>query len=132
MNSVADSRTTVFHERQIQDKMCPIFRGGLSWTKSGDDHQDSRLLPRRKCGRKARARAWPRISDLSATGCYVDTINPLVDGTAVRLKILTETQVFEAPATVVYSHSHLGRGLIFGEVLGNSRNVLQNWLPVAS
>ena len=73
-----------------------------------------------------------RISDLSATGCYVDTINPLVDGTTVRLKILTETQVFEAPATVVYSHSHLGMGLIFGEVLGNSRNVLQNWLPVAS
>ena len=73
-----------------------------------------------------------RISDLSASGCYVDTINPLVDGTAVRLKILTETQVFEAPATVVYSHSHVGMGLIFGEVLGNSRDVLQNWLPVAS
>lgn len=80
----------------------------------------------------AGARLAARISDLSATGCYVDTINPLVGGTAVRLKILTETQVFEAPATVVYSHSHLGMGLIFGEVLGNSRNVLQNWLPVAS
>jgi hypothetical protein len=80
----------------------------------------------------AGARLAARISDLSATGCYVDTVNPLVDGTAVRLKILTKTQVFEAPATVVYSHTHLGMGLIFGEVLGNSRNVLQNWLPVAS
>ena len=70
-----------------------------------------------------------RISDLSATGCYVDTINPLVDGTPVRLKILTETQVFEAPATVVYSHLHLGMGLMFGEVLPDFQNVLQNWLP---
>jgi len=73
-----------------------------------------------------------RISDISATGCYVDTINPLVDGTTVRLKILTDTHVFEAPATVVYSHAHLGMGLMFGEVLPNSQDVLQNWLPVAS
>ena len=73
-----------------------------------------------------------RISDLSATGCYVDTINPLMDGTAVRLKILTEACVFEAHATVVYSHTHLGMGLMFGEVQGYSQDVLQNWLPVAS
>jgi PilZ domain len=73
-----------------------------------------------------------RISDISATGCYVDTINPLVGGTAVRLKILTETDVFEAPATVVYSHAHLGMGLVFGEVLPNSQDVLQSWLLVAN
>jgi hypothetical protein len=73
-----------------------------------------------------------RISDISATGCYVDTINPLVDGSAVRLKILTDTHVFEAPATVVYSHTHLGMGLQFGEVLPKSQDVLQNWLPLAS
>src|ERR1700741_400118 len=80
----------------------------------------------------AGSRLAARISDISATGCYVDTINPLVDGTAVRLKILTETHVFEAPATVVYSHAHLGMGLIFGEVLPNSQDVLQSWLPLAS
>ncbi len=80
----------------------------------------------------AGTRLAARISDISATGCYVDTINPLVDGTAVRLKILTETHVFEAPATVVYSHAHLGMGLRFGEVLPNAQDVLQNWLPAAS
>jgi hypothetical protein len=72
-----------------------------------------------------------RISDISATGCYVDTLNPLVGGTSVRLKILTDTQVFEAPATVMYAHANLGMGLMFGEVPQNSRNVLQNWLPHA-
>lgn len=80
----------------------------------------------------AGTRLAARISDLSATGCYVDTINPLMGGTAVRLKILTETRVFEAQATVVYSHAHLGMGLMFGEVLGNSQDVLYNWLPVAN
>jgi hypothetical protein len=77
----------------------------------------------------ASTRLAARISDISATGCYVDTINPLVGGTSVRLKISTATQVFEAPAIVVYSHPHLGMGLIFGEVLPHSQNVLQNWLP---
>ena len=77
---------------------------------------------------KAATRLAARISDISATGCYVDTINPLVDGTTVRLKSLTEAHVFEAPATVVYSHVHLGMGLKFGEVLPNSQDVLQNWL----
>jgi hypothetical protein len=75
------------------------------------------------------ARMSARISDLSVSGCYVDTINPLADGTLVQVKIVTETQIFEAPARVVYSHIHLGMGLAFGEVRPNSLDVLQNWLP---
>jgi hypothetical protein len=73
-----------------------------------------------------------RISDISAAGCYVDTINPLPGGTAVRVKILTQTLVFEAGAMVVYAHTHLGMGLVFREVLPVSQDVLQNWLPVAN
>src|SRR5579859_8165375 len=45
------------------------------------------------------ARMNTRISDLSLGGCYVDTINPLPDGTSVQVKIFTETHSFEAPAT---------------------------------
>jgi len=80
----------------------------------------------------AGTRLAARISDISASGCYVDTINPLTDGTPVRLKILTETRVFEARATVVYSHTHLGMGLVFGQIVAKSQDVLQNWLPAAS
>ena len=72
-----------------------------------------------------------RVSDISATGCYVDTINPLPGGTAVRVKIFNETQTFEAPATVAYCVVHLGMGLSFSEVSANSRDVLQTWLPRA-
>lgn len=69
-----------------------------------------------------------RISDISATGCYVDTINPLPDGTAVRVRIFNEEQSFEAAATVAYSLMNLGMGLSFGEVTPSSRDVLQQWL----
>ena len=72
-----------------------------------------------------------RISDISVAGCYVDTINPLPDGTPVRLKIFNESQAFEAVATVVYSHTHLGMGLRFSEVPPHSVSVLRGWIPAA-
>jgi hypothetical protein len=77
------------------------------------------------------SRISTRISDLSISGCYVDTINPLPDGTLVQVRIITETHTFEAPATVVFSHTHLGMGLAFREVQANSQDVLQSWLPAS-
>ena len=73
-----------------------------------------------------------RISDLSLNGCYVDTVNPLPDGTLVHLRIFTETHSFEAPATVVYSHRFLGMGIKFREVPPKSEEVLRLWLPEAT
>ena len=77
------------------------------------------------------SRLAARVSDMSATGCYIDTINPLPNGTAVRVKIFNETQCFEAAATVVYAHVHLGMGLSFREVPPSSLNVLRGWFPAA-
>lgn len=73
-----------------------------------------------------------RISDLSFGGGYVDTINRFPDGTAVHVKIFTETHSFEAPATVVYSHLHLGMGMKFREVQPMYEEVLRLWLPEAA
>jgi hypothetical protein len=78
------------------------------------------------------ARMNSRISDLSLNGCYVDTVNPLPDGTLVHLRIFTETHSFEAPATVVYSHAFLGMGMKFREVPPQSGEVLRLWLPEAA
>ena len=73
-----------------------------------------------------------RISDISLHGCYVDIVNPFPDGTAVKVKIFTETHEFEAPATVVYNHPHLGMGLLFRQVNPESLAVLNTWLPAAA
>jgi hypothetical protein len=56
------------------------------------------------------ARMSSQISDLSLNGCYVDTINPLPDGTLVHVRIFTETRAFEAPATVIRSSGVSGNG----------------------
>jgi len=47
------------------------------------------------------------------------------------VKIFNDTQSFEATATVVYSHTHLGMGLRFGDIPLHSQNVLRHWLPAA-
>jgi hypothetical protein len=78
------------------------------------------------------ARMSSQISDLSLNGCYVDTINPLPDGTLVHLRIFTETHAFEAPATVVASQAFRGMGMKFREVQPRSAEVLRLWLPDAS
>jgi len=70
-----------------------------------------------------------RISDLSVGGCYVDTVNPFPGGTQVRVRIFSAKQQFEAPATVVYSHPHLGMGLHFGELAPEHQATLRQWLP---
>ena len=75
------------------------------------------------------SRMSTRISDLSLGGCYVDTVNPLPEGAAVQLKIFTESHSFEAPATVVYSHTHLGMGMQFSEIQPKFEEVLRLWLP---
>jgi hypothetical protein len=78
------------------------------------------------------ARMSSRISDLSLKGCYVDTVNPLPDGTLVHLRIFTETHAFEAPATVVHSQAFLGMGMKFREVQPKFEEVLRLWLPEAA
>lgn len=74
------------------------------------------------------ARMSSRISDLSLNGCYVDTINPLPDGTLVHLRIFTETHSFEAPATVIHSQAFLGMGVKFREVQPKFEQILRLWL----
>jgi PilZ domain len=75
------------------------------------------------------SRLAARVSDISAAGCYVDTINPLPGGTLVRVRIFNETQSFEVAATVAYSVAHLGMGLKFADVAASSLSVLGDWLP---
>ena len=72
-----------------------------------------------------------RISELSLNGCYLDTANPLPMGTAVMVKIFTQTDFFEAPGDVVYSHPNLGMGIEFHDVKPLFQSVLKKWLLIA-
>jgi hypothetical protein len=69
-----------------------------------------------------------RTGDLSQHGCYMDMINPLPLGTAVRVQIVHGQRSFQAMAGVVYCQVPLGMGLVFKEVESSHEAVLQSWL----
>lgn len=69
-----------------------------------------------------------RVSEISKGGCYVDMMNPLPDGTPVRLSIAAGGAVFEAPARIVYSVQHMGAGVRFEALDATNEPILDGWL----
>ena len=74
------------------------------------------------------SRTKARTSDLSPQGCYVDTLNPLAVGAAVRLQIHRAGLVLDVLANVTSRHIGSGMGLEFEEITEPQKAVLQSWL----
>lgn len=74
------------------------------------------------------ARFSTRTTDLSAGGCFVDTIVPFPVESKVRLTIRREKVQFEVGGTVVYSQAGLGMGIAFNELRRGQQNILEQWL----
>jgi hypothetical protein len=69
-----------------------------------------------------------RTSDLSLSGCYIDTLNPLPLGTAVELWIKKGEEVLEARAVVCVTHHGCGMGLKFEDITPEHRTRLSAWI----
>jgi hypothetical protein len=74
------------------------------------------------------SRIQARTSDLSPQGCYVDTLNPLPVGAAVRLQIQRRGKVFDVLAHVSSRHAGSGMGLVFEDLAPAQSSVLASWL----
>ena len=59
------------------------------------------------------ARLSARCSDLSRTGCYFDTLNPIRLGKSVRVKLIHKNDTFETTGRVVFVSPSLGMGIEF-------------------
>ncbi len=65
-----------------------------------------------------------RVSKLSALGCYVDTPEGFPAGSSVEMRIRYGCSAYELPGKVIYTHSGLGMGILFGEMSEAQRSVL--------
>jgi hypothetical protein len=74
------------------------------------------------------AQLHARTSDVSRTGCYVDTLNPMPMGTQVRIRLTGAREVFETTAKVVYVSPGLGMGIQFEEIAPLPLDTLDRWL----
>ena len=69
-----------------------------------------------------------RISELSARGCYVDTLNPLPLSTIIQLYIEHAGVTCTLSGKVIYIHSGFGMGVLFGDIAADQRAILDGWL----
>lgn len=73
-----------------------------------------------------------RCTDLSATGCYLDTLHPLALGKSIRVKLVHCNEWFEATAKVVFVSPGLGMGIEFdGDLPESQRAILDGWFKEA-
>ncbi len=69
-----------------------------------------------------------RTADISRTGCYVDTLNPIPQGSQVQLRLTRHEETFVTLARVVYVSPGLGMGLAFLRVEDQQLARLDRWL----
>jgi len=70
-----------------------------------------------------------RTSDVSLTGCYVDTLNPTPTGTEVRVKLTHNGKELDLLARVVYVSPRLGMGIRFDESISSDQlAILGRWI----
>jgi len=68
-----------------------------------------------------------RTADISLTGCYIDTLNPVPHGSEVRVRITHGTETFVALGRVVYVSNGLGIGITFVKMEDDQLAVLARW-----
>ena len=74
-----------------------------------------------------------RSSDVSRTGCYIDTLNPVPPGSQVRVRLSQGDEVFESAARVAYICPGLGMGVTFDKNAPESQlAILDRWLAKAA
>lgn len=69
-----------------------------------------------------------RISEISRKGCYVDILNPLPQGTAIRLCISRDQGTFSTPGTIIYVQEGMGMGVVFVDPPADQLKILDSWL----
>ena len=74
------------------------------------------------------AKLSARTADISRTGCYIDCLNAVPQGSQVLLRITHRGDVFEALGRVVYVSPGLGMGIIFVDVEAEQQARLDLWL----
>lgn len=74
-----------------------------------------------------------RLSQLSARGCYIDTLEPIPVGTELRLHISDSRSSCELPGKVLYINSRgevgiFGIGVLFGGMTIDNHAAIDRWL----
>jgi PilZ domain len=73
-------------------------------------------------------RVTERLSDISRSGCYMDTISPFAVNAAIILSVTHEGRTFKTKAKVMDSLNGMGMGMMFTTMEPDQARVLDAWL----
>jgi hypothetical protein len=73
-----------------------------------------------------------RTSELSISGCFIDTRNPAPAGTELRIRISKSNTAFTAFGCVISVIPNTGMSVAFTSMEPNQLSVLEKWLPAAT
>lgn len=106
---------------------------------SSPDGRDRRVAARFRCSGGAQivnqqtgATTWGTVSDISNTGCYIDTATPLPSGAKVELALTIVGLEFRSPAQVRVCHPSIGMGLSFLQMVADERAHLEQMVAKLS
>jgi hypothetical protein len=76
-----------------------------------------------------------QLAELSARGCYIDTLEPIPTRTKLRLRICDGMNTCELDGKVIYLHSGgglgiFGMGVVFEEMAAEQHDAIDAWLRV--
>jgi len=74
------------------------------------------------------ARLTARAADLSRKGCYLDSLNPFVVGTSLRLRVVWQGSELNCAATVRDSKPGMGMGVAFTDLDATQIGLVENWI----
>lgn len=74
------------------------------------------------------ARLELRTSDISGSGCYLDTINALPLGTTLTIEIRHRDKVLRAKGKVAHVDANMGMGVAFTEMEVGGMEILEGWV----
>jgi hypothetical protein len=74
-----------------------------------------------------------QVFELSARGCYIDTVKAISMGTELTLRISNGMSMCELPGKVIYTHPGggmgvFGMGVVFEDMAADQRTALESWL----
>jgi PilZ domain len=70
-----------------------------------------------------------RTSELSISGCFIDTGNPAPAGTKLRVRISQRNTTFTAFGCVMSVVPNTGMSIAFTSIEPHQLSILENWLP---
>ena len=74
-----------------------------------------------------------RSSDVSRSGCYIDTLNPMPVASLIQVRLSHGDAVFDAGARVMYVCPGLGMGVMFDKDTAAAQlAILDHWLATAA